>query len=479
MEPEQLQHITWHQLYRKPNTLRLPFHLTLADGQGSIFCETLLRLLPRKRLVFKGRWQGQPVVVKLFIEPGRAATHFARELAGIQTLIESGTPTPRLLHHGHTQRYRIPMLVTEYLTKATNLATLWEAADDKNTLTPLMESVTLELATQHVQGILQHDLHFGNLLIRHPSIYSLDGDSIEFFPTPLPHKQSLAHLALFFSQLGAGTRPLQEHLLQIYADARGWRLKPFELRTLKRLTRDTSRLRLARYKKKVLRRGTQTRMIRQLGTRIWYHAEHESPALLQFFRDPDAIFQRKETVILKNGRSATLARIAIGDKVYVIKRYNIKGIGHWLRRCLRPTRARHCWQKAHCLTLAGVATAAPVACIEKHVLGLRGRSYYLMDCVSGQNLLDALSQGVANDPAVTTLARRVSHLLNQLKELGLSHGDLKATNFLVTEDNKPVLIDLDGMKRHAAPQKEWPRFLDNWKTRPDIEKMFQSLLGTS
>jgi len=341
-----------------------------------------------------------------------------------------------------------------------------------------MEAVTLELATQHVQGILQHDLHFGNLLIQPPHIYSLDGDSIEFFSTPLPHKQSLAHLALFFAQLGAGTQALQTHLLQIYADARGWHLKPFEYRALKRLTRDASQQRLARYKKKVLRRGTYTRLIRRWNTRIWYSARHESPALLQFFRDPDAVFQRRETVLLKNGRSATLVRAAMGDETYVIKRYNTKGIGHWLRRCLRPTRARHCWQKAHCLTLAGVATAAPIACIETHFFGLRGRSYYIMAHVPGNTLTEVLENHRADDPDVRTLAGRVSHLLIQLKELKLSHGDLKATNFLIT-DGKPVLIDLDGMKRHAAPQKDWSRFLANWKTRPDIAQIFQSLLGVS
>ena len=51
----------------------------------------------------------------------------------------------------------------------------------------------------------------------------------------------------------------------------------------------------------------------------------------------------------------------------------------------------------------------------------------------------------------------------------ISHGDMKASNFLYW-NNKVVVLDLDGMQRHQsqkvfkkAIRKDFDRFLKNWK----------------
>lgn len=471
MDSKSVQHIKWKQLYRRPEQLSLPFRLEPEGSQDMVLCKKILRLVPRKRITFLGEWQGRPVVIKLFIEPGRAATHYARELAGIHALIETATPTPALLYSGRTQRYRIPVLITEYLASAQDLTAAWQACPTIKQITPLMKAVTLELATQHVQGILQRDLHFGNLLIKNKKIYSLDGSSIDFFGGPLPRRDSLAHLALFFSQLPAGTSELQQQLLKVYTTARAWRLKKTDLKFLQKTTRQLFDNRLHQLQKKIMRTNSRSKFTARFGTRIWYSTAHESPALLQLLQNPDAVFAADATVTLKKGRSATVISTTIAGQPLVIKRYNIKNAMHWLRRALRPTRAVHSWQHAHLLQLAGIATGQPVACIEKHFLGLRGRSYFIMEHTAGENLSDCFARFTTEDPRFAQIVGRISELLTQLQEAGLSHGDLKATNIILQND-KPMLIDLDGMKKRRDISVDRQRFMKNWVNRPEIAALF-------
>jgi Ser/Thr protein kinase RdoA (MazF antagonist) len=60
-----------------------------------------------------------------------------------------------------------------------------------------------------------------------------------------------------------------------------------------------------------------------------------------------------------------------------------------------------------------------------------------------------------------------------LKRLNLSHGDLKATNLLVDQENNLMLLDLDALRRHrrrAAFERAFARDLArlraNWADQP-------------
>ena len=74
--------------------------------------------------------------------------------------------------------------------------------------------------------------------------------------------------------------------------------------------------------------------------RKWY-----SPAKQHLLDDPDTYI--KTGTILKDGNSATVAKITIDSQTLVIKRYNIKNLRHALRRCLRPSRTMVSWTNAH------------------------------------------------------------------------------------------------------------------------------------
>ena len=73
-------------------------------------------------------------------------------------------------------------------------------------------------------------------------------------------------------------------------------------------------------------------------------------------------------------------------------------------------------------------------------------------------------------------------LLRNLSESKISHGDMKATNFLMADDG-PVIIDLDAMREHKnsesfqrAYNKDMDRFMKNWEDHPELASQFEGLL---
>src|SRR5690606_41696891 len=91
------------------------------------------------------------------------------------------------------------------------------------------------------------------------------------------------------------------------------------------------------------------------------------------------------------------------------------------------------------------------------------------------SLHDALPICVAMDsPEAARVLARFRNLFQVMLDYRISHGDMKATNFLVTDDQLLVL-DLDAMRQEPDKQrfktafsKDMKRFADNWRDRPDM-----------
>ena len=101
----------------------IPFSVTLNDG-SDVVVHRLLRVLPGKRIVGAGDWNGQRVLVKLFIAGG-SARHWAKEKSGIDALRHANIQTPDLLLAGTLQAGG-HILLTAYLDNARSVAELWE-----------------------------------------------------------------------------------------------------------------------------------------------------------------------------------------------------------------------------------------------------------------------------------------------------------------------------------------------------------------
>ncbi|HLB57431.1 MAG TPA: lipopolysaccharide kinase InaA family protein, partial [Gammaproteobacteria bacterium] len=362
-----------------------------------------------------------------------------------------------------------------------SLDDVWRDKLDLSEALPLLRGVILELATQHVLGILQRDLHLKNFLVTQRKIYTLDGASITTFGEPLDKKISLTNLGLFFAQLGVGTDDLQEDFFKYYAKLRGWPIKNSDLTTLRSIVIQSNQKRQQRFQKKVLRNCTAFSKTKTSKQWMMQDRGYLSSEFTQFLKNPDKAFSTASH-LLKAGRTTSVAKIKINNHLFVVKRYNIKNSLHALRRCLRETRAVTSWRLAQQLRLFCIPTAKPVACIEYRFLGLRSKSYFIMEYIEGPHLGNYFSRYRYGDAEAEKVAERVVNLFKNLGELRMTHGDLKMTNILVA-NNHPVLIDLDGMIAHRSAasfrrafKKEINRFMKNWEDQPDVYALFDGLI---
>lgn len=463
----------WKNLHTARFAFDSPFYLDLLESSPFV-AEKVVRIVPGRRLVAFGTWEGKPVVAKLFYDAQHAKRQLEKDLSGIKILTEHKIPTPVLYFQGVSEDRRVYILLLERIFNAKNLDEIWSKKEVEE-LSPLLHAVTFELATQHVFGIFQQDLHLKNFLIANNKIYTLDGGQIALLTQPLAKKWSLENFALFLAQFGIGVKEFQEKLFRYYAALRGWQLKEADFFELFSAIEKWNEKRWLHYEKKIFRHATQFVRREDWHTFCMYDRHYAGAEFMQFLKNPDEIFNHKTTTVLKAGRSATVVKISLDGHELVVKRYNIKNIWHRLRRCLRITRAATSWRLAHKLVLFGVATAKPVAFLEKRFFSLRGQSYFVMEYVSGeqadQNQLD------------TVLVQKICALLKNLAQLQMTHGDLKLTNILLDARKQPVFIDLDGSEEHVSStslyrawQKEIERLLANFHDQPEVAERFREEL---
>jgi RIO-like serine/threonine protein kinase len=116
-------------------------------------------------------------------------------------------------------------------------------------------------------------------------------------------------------------------------------------------------------------------------------------------------------------------------------------------------------------------------------MGLRGKSYFVMEFVDGVHAGNYFETYREDDPIFATMAARILTLFINLVHLSITHGDLKMTNILI-EDQRPILIDFDGMVEHRtqlglkrAFRKEMERFMENWEKNPGVYALFEKMIA--
>jgi serine/threonine protein kinase len=183
---------------------------------------------------------------------------------------------------------------------------------------------------------------------------------------------------------------------------------------------------------------------------------------LDFIKQIDALMDKGQ--ILKNGNTCYVSRLRWNDKDIAVKRYNHKGFIHSLQHTIKGSRARRVWLHANRLMMLEIATPKPLAYIEQWKGLLVWKSYLVTEYVDGQKLYHFLRDGSVTQQHHSAITRQIMDLLNNLGQYRISHGDLKRSNILIT-NNGPVLTDLDGMKVHkwnwtykGRQAKDWERF---------------------
>ncbi len=470
--PEILPQRSVAELITLGRKLATPFLLHLEDEDGAVVelcCLEVLRLLPGRRLVVRCTEAGRPRVLKLFM--GSNATKYrSREQLGVLALSRAGISTPALIGAPVDPSGDGQGLLFDYLEAALPIAESDDAAIDE---------IAAMLGKLHESGVWHSDLHLNNFVKDSTgTVHAIDGDGIRRVRggRRLSVRGSFANLARLLAQLPPTRDARLQEPLAAYSAARGWAL-PSASR-LETLTRKQRSLRTRRYLAKTQRSCTEFHCERQSGVYAICARDQWGEAMAAFAEDPEIVFATAD--VLKSGNSATVVRGTIGSNTYVIKRYNVKSVWHGIRRALKPTsRFRLAWCNGHRLAFLRIPSARPVMLVERRFGPVRGVAYLVMQDLGDSNLLtEVTGKGLS-----ATVVAEVIELFRALQAAELTHGDMKATNFLVCgsgESTGVFLIDLDGMGEGSAGLgRDVQRFLVNWDNQPEVREPFRKAFVTA
>ena len=410
-----------------------------------LLCTALLRVVPGRRKVYDAMWNDKSVIAKVFSHKISARRHLKREWQGLSLLASRGLSAPEPLFYGHTEDGRWAVVVQKIAESSTVLEVFQETHEPAKKL-DLLVLVCKELAKQHNKGVLQKDLHLGNFLLGGDKVFALDTGQMRFSRRELDRKNSIPQLAMLVSCLPDTNTEFIATLCEEYFKARGWRLESSDQISFQR--------QLAVHKRKTLRKGLKKCLRtskRHLRIKTGRYIAVFDRDLCQEARPLDFIEQIESLMdkgqILKNGNTCYVSRLIYNGKDVVVKRYNHKGFIHSLRHTIKRSRARRGWLHGHRLGMLDIATPKPLAYIEQCRGPLVWKFYLVTEYVEGQKLYDFLRNSNIDEEQRSTVMQQVKELLDKLWKYRITHGDLKHTNILIT-DNGPVLTDLDGMKVH-------------------------------
>jgi tRNA A-37 threonylcarbamoyl transferase component Bud32 len=460
-------------------TPSLPLTVTLADAAGSADLQllSLLRVLPGQRYVGAGVWRGRPVLAKLLVG-GKAARHFQRELEGVRLLAAQGMTTPLLLADG-LKSDEGGWLLFDFLEGAESLGDAWTKVESLPLLADEQSAVLAEalgaIAQLHGKGLWQEDLHLDNLLRHGGQLYLIDGAGIcaETAGQPLSRQKVLENLGVFFAQLPKALEPFTEELLVYYLLSNSEHALPLEA-----LQKQIDKVRRWRLKDFLIKVGRECTLfsVRRGAFGLRAIRREEESAMVPVLDQADALLDQGH--LYKTGGAASVGKVQAGARTLVIKRYNIKGFAHWLKRFWRPSRAWHSWREGNRLAFLGIATPKPLAVLEKRFLWLRSRAYLVTEFLPGPDIIERFAPYVESGEAPEAELQALDLLFARLIDERISHGDFKGHN-LFWQHDRWALIDLDSMCQHGSAGSFAPayirdraRFMRNW---PESSALYQAI----
>ena len=345
--------------------------------------------------------------LKFLVKPSQARQEW--KLA--QALADRGIPTVTHLAFGERKTWR-GVRESVLLTEGFDGLPLEETRN----VDP--HSVLEFVRRMHEAGVLQQDLHPGNLLVnsatREIRLVDLHGTIVRNCLVAAEREQNLARLAVSFPL------PLDKSILELSAGI-GRNLRYERSRRCLRHNREFAPWRSGPWKG-------------------WVRQPNLTEAARKILSDPDAFLASKGARLLKAGRSST---VGAGSGL-VLKRYNFRKLGNALKDLFRQSKARRSYRRAYHLELAGVPTARIVATVDRRCCGFLLRSCVLMEEIAGAQELGAYLQ---QSGAISLhLVHQAAELIGALHREGLSHRDLKESNIVLDETGRLSLLDLDGLE---------------------------------
>ncbi|MFW6066049.1 MAG: lipopolysaccharide kinase InaA family protein [Planctomycetota bacterium] len=452
------------------------------------------------RTVYRGTVAAEPVYLKHY--HGQSLAHrlrrmlsrsiAEREMWFSQYLLSQGVHTPRPLaamRNGRTEWFVSAEVAPALSGDKWHLEQLKSGREGGRALRRACVALAEMVARMHSAGVIHEDLHCGNVLIR------TDDDGV-IRPVltdlhrmkrrrRLSRRRRAANLAqLFHDRYPFTTRTERLRFLvhylrtsQTQGTLRGWQrmIETFARRHRRRqhARRDRRIFDHNRYFTPVKQaRGWRGHVVlaskRQMaGSRAaqFTFGESDWQAALA---EPESLLEGEDVTVLKDSASSMVVRrrLRVGEHeldVY-IKRSRRKHFRRALADCIRPSRAKKAFKHGHQLLTRRIATALPLAEMERRRGPLLLDSILITEAVEGRDLHSFLNKWLSpvetKDTALTPaeqqqLAQAVlwqlGPLLRRLHDNRFAHRDLKASNLLIrwSPPKRPevVLIDLDGLRR--------------------------------
>lgn len=447
------------------------------NDNTSIKITEILRVNPNKRIVAKGLYQDERVVVKIYFHKLKRALHARRDEVGSTALFEAGIKTPRLIKKIEASSISATLLIYEEIFPIVYT----KGKENEQGMLELLPRYIDVLAEHHQAGIYQSDLHIGNFLLTDQDIYSIDGDQIVKKSAPLSQKESIENLAIFLAQFSLLTTERRERLVEHYFSLRQLKATSEIKKRIERLAYSHLMKRSQHYMEKVYRDCTQISVSKTYRQYRAIERKYDTATMQHALSDLDSLINKPGNTLLKDGNTCTVCKVYIGDEPYVLKRYNIKNIKHFLNRFWRPTRAWRSWYGAHLFQFFGIPSVTPVFLVERRFGRLRREGYFMAEVLVAEPLPEYFQNPHYTKAEKEAMANQAINLLKRLKHFKIGHGDMKEANFLV-KGNKLYLIDLDSVVWYRwkwlaslAIARDWKRFIRNWKTDPEISSLFEGL----
>ncbi len=325
------------------------------------------------------------------------------------------------------------------------------------------------MAHLHEAGVLHHDLHAANILIRlssadEPRLFLVDLHAVRL-GTSLGWTTSRKNLVILNRWFSLRvSRPDRLRFWSTYCSARPTLFGAMHPKTslalaadVERRTWNSNREFWRHRDRRSLVTNRYYRRVRGVPATGYTVGDLDADLVDAFLQDPDQPFHRPGVTILKNGRSSTVIEFDLninGElKRVIYKRFRITSWhDRWIGLFKRSSALRS-WIFGHGLRERALPTARPLAVFHRKQNGLCGEGYLLTEklqnTVNLRRWIDDLGHRTAIERCleIRRMIDRLAKLVLDLHQRNLSQRDLKASNILV-DPQKLWLIDLVGVTRH-------------------------------
>lgn len=190
-------------------------------------------------------------------------------------------------------------------------------------------------------------------------------------------------------------------------------------------------------------------------------------------------------VIHKHGSRSVVGRHVLTDGTpVVLKYYYPKNVAKQFSQSVLGTRCERSWLAALALCHLGLPVPPAMYVTEKRLL--RGlwfdRALLATAEAPGITLTSWVHAHEADEPRLGLMATRLLALFSKMARYHVAHGDLKATNLIIDDDDTVRLVDLDAVtllpspaRWKAARERDRRIFLGNWKPGSPAHAAFSSV----